>query len=67
MARTESTIKNVTTSLRTTVDMDRIIKEAADRIGASKGEIYRLGAYETAMQILADDCMAERLSLRFSI
>ena len=47
--------------------MDRDIGEAADRIGASKGEIYRLGAYETAKQILTDQQVAKELSVRFAI
>jgi len=67
MARTTSTIKNITTSFRITADMDRYIGEAADRIGASKGEIYRLGAYETAKQILTDQQVAHELSGRFAI
>jgi len=67
MARTTNTIKSITTSLRITADMDRYIAEAADKIGASKGEIYRLGGYETARQILTDRQVADELALRFAI
>lgn len=67
MARSIHTIKNITTSFRITQDMDRYIGEAADKIGASKGEIYRLGAYETAKQILNDSQVAQELSVRFAI
>lgn len=67
MARTTNTIKNITTSIRLTADMDRYIGEAATRIGASKGELYRLGAYETAKEILTNEQVAEELSVRFAI
>jgi uncharacterized protein (DUF1778 family) len=67
MARTTSTIKNITTSFRITTDMDRYIKEAANKVGASKGELYRLGAYETAKEIMTNPQVANELSVRFAI
>ena len=67
MGRPKHSIKQITTSFRITQDMDRYIGEAADQIGASKGELYRLGAYETAKKILSDDKFAEELKIRFTI
>ena len=67
MARTTSTLKNITTSFRITTDMDRYIQEAANKVGASKGELYRLGAYETAKEIMTNPQVATELSVRFAI
>lgn len=67
MARTKSKIKNITTSFRITTDMDQYILEAANLIGASKGEIYRLGGYEAAKEILNNPEVAQELSVRFAI
>lgn len=67
MSRTTATIKNITTSFRITADMDRYIQEAANKIGATKGELYRLGGYETAKEIHTDQRVAEELSVRFAI
>jgi uncharacterized protein (DUF1778 family) len=67
MPRAIPTIKNITTSLRITVDMDRLICEAADRVGVSKGKIYRLGACEVAQQILTDQKVADELAVRWAI
>jgi hypothetical protein len=67
MARTTSTLKNITTSFRITTDMDRYIQEAANKVGASKGELYRLGAYETAKEIMTNPQVANELSVRFAI
>ena len=67
MPRANPTIKNLTTSLRITADMDRLIGEAADRVGVSKGRIYRLGATEVAQQILTDQKVADELAVRWAI
>ena len=67
MARTTSTLKNITTSFRITTHMDRYIQEAANKVGASKGELYRLGAYETAKEIMTNPQVATELSVRFAI
>ena len=67
MPRANPTIKNITTSLRITADMDRLIGEAADRVGVSKGKIYRLGACEVAQQILTDQKVADELAVRWAI
>lgn len=67
MPRANPTIKNITTSLRITADMDNLIAQAADRVGVSKGRIYRLGACEVAQQILTDSKVAEELAVRWAI
>lgn len=67
MGRPKNSVKQLTTSFRTTHNMDEYIGKAADMVGASKGEIYRLGAYETAKKILSDDNFAEELKIRFTI
>ena len=67
MPRANPTIKNITTSLRITADMDNLIAQAADRVGVSKGRIYRLGACEVAQQILTDQKVADELSVRWAI
>ena len=67
MPRANPTIKNITTSLRITADMDHLIAQAADRVGVSKGRIYRLGACEVAQQILTDQKVADELSVRWAI
>ena len=67
MPRANPTIKNITTSLRITADMDALIAQAADRVGVSKGRIYRLGACEVAQQILTDQKVADELSVRWAI
>ena len=59
--------KNITTSLRTTVDMDQIIRRAAKKVRASKGKIYRRGGYELAVQILNDDGVAEELTIEWAL
>ena len=67
MPRANPTIKNITTSLRITADMDNLIAQAADRVGVSKGRIYRLGATEVAQQILTDQKVANELAVRWAI
>ena len=67
MPRANPTIKNITTSLRITADMDALIAQAADRVGVSKGRIYRLGACEVAQQILTDQKVANELAVRWAI
>jgi uncharacterized protein (DUF1778 family) len=57
MPRANPTIKNITTSLRITADMDRLIGEAADRVGAC----------EVAQQILTDQKVADELAVRWAI
>ena len=67
MPRANPTIKNITTSLRITAEMDNLIAQAADRVGVSKGRIYRLGACEVAQQILTDQKVADELAVRWAI
>ena len=67
MPRANPTIKNITTSLRITADMENLIAQAADRVGVSKGRIYRLGACEVAQQILTDQKVADELAVRWAI
>ena len=67
MPRANPTINTTPTSLRITAEMDRLIGEAADRVGVSKGRIYRLGATEVAQQILTDQKVADELAVRWAI
>ena len=67
MPRANPTIKNITTSLRITADMDALIAQAADRVGVSKGKILRFGAIEVSQQILTDQKVADELAVRWAI
>jgi|688.fasta_scaffold1603373_1 hypothetical protein len=67
MPRSAQFIKHLTTSLRVTKDMDDYIHEAANIVGATKAEIYRLGAVEAAKQIYSDDQVRSELRQRFAV
>ena len=67
MARPTNAIKNLTTSFRITTDMDEYISEAADLVGATKGELYRLGAYETAKEIHNNPKVQKELRIQFAV
>ena len=67
MGRPINAIKNLTTSFRNTSDMDDYISNAADLVGATKGELYRLGAYETAKEIHNDPQVQKELRIQFAV
>jgi hypothetical protein len=47
--------------------MDVYIAKAADLAGMTKGEVYRLGAYETAKEIHNNPQVQEELRARFAV
>jgi uncharacterized protein (DUF1778 family) len=67
MPRPTSSIKNLTTSYRTTNDMKSYLAQAANAVGATEAEITRLAIYETAREILTNPQVQQDLKLRFAI
>lgn len=67
MSNTTDNGKNITTSLRTTTDMDQVMRAAARKVRASRGRLYRRGGYELAVQILNDDNIAEELKTEWAL
>ena len=67
MSRPQRDIKNLTTSFRLTSDMDEYIAEAANLVGATKAEIYRLGAFEAAKEIHNSPEVQRDLRMRLAI
>ena len=67
MSRPRRDVKNITTSFRLTTDMDAYIAEAANLVGATKAEIYRLGAFEAAKEIHTNPDVQRDLRTRLAI